>query len=266
MLKMALALICLVALLCVNCPGIDNNSIIISEPNSSIKIPNFSVDKSIENNRDRVILNWDVSREHNIDLPVIGGESLKPTKKKEKLSIVIGKAANKLENELYKGKILFIPPKKMTVDKPEYISLNLTKNNICGGEDILLGKYMTAELRGTNFEIVPLSHAGQQIPDKGLAIWEWRVTPTSPGDQILELTVSIRTKIPNGGEEIQDYPTYKNKVVVNVDYGYWIGNYITKNWIQLLTSFLAGCASVIAILVSIFGEDFRKMVKRRSKR
>ena len=91
----------------------------------------------------------------------------------------------------------------MTVDKVDNVVLKLTKGNLSAGEDILLSKYMTAVLSGKDFDVTSLSHAEQEIPENGFAIWEWRVIPRSEGNQVLELLVSIRTKIPGDGEELQ---------------------------------------------------------------
>jgi len=174
----------------------------------------------------------------------------------------VSPASNFITN-VEKGKILFNYSKYMTVDKVDYVTLKLTKDNISNGEDILLSKYMTAALSGKDFDIDSLNHAEQQIPNNGFATWEWRVIPRSEGSQVLELLVSIRAKIPGDGEELQDYPVLRREVIVRVDRGYWIKNYLVNNWIGLLVAFFGGVFSIIALISAIFREDIRDFIKKR---
>ena len=144
-----------------------------------------------------------------------------------------------VENELKKltlGRILFNVPQEMKVGTKERVEVRIAKNfteNLSTGlrghgipqiEEIKVNTLMGVRLNGDNFDIKALSHEEQIVAGDGFTQWDWNVTPLKSGIQSLLLTVTLRIKIPNYGEERKDYPVFERRIKVKVNPPYAIKN------------------------------------------
>nr|QNO48559.1 hypothetical protein JAJEHNPH_00018 [Methanosarcinales archaeon ANME-2c ERB4]QNO48934.1 hypothetical protein OEPDFBKK_00010 [Methanosarcinales archaeon ANME-2c ERB4] len=149
-----------------------------------------------------------------------------------------------VEDELKKlapGLILFNPPKKMRVGVRERVEVRISKNvteDLSTGlkgrgepqiENISVSTFMKVHLTGDNFDIKPLSEVEQVVSDEGFTQWEYDVIPNKHGNQILQLKVTARIKIPDG-EEQYSYPVLERDISVKVNPIYSITHFIEIHW------------------------------------
>ncbi len=159
-----------------------------------------------------------------------------------------------IEDELEKltpGPILFNPPQEMTVGVKERIELRIAKTitedltlglkgrGVPQIEEIKVGTFMKAHLTGDNFDVKALSHEEQIVAGAGFTQWDWDVMPLKSGIQSLLLTITVRIKIPNYGEERKDYPVFEKQIKVKVNPIYSIINFIKSYW-QWIVSTIIG--------------------------
>lgn len=148
------------------------------------------------------------------------------------------------------GKLFFMVNKKMKLGETEYAYLNITRENIYGGREILTNKYMAATLKGESFKIEPLSHEQQIIRENGSTSWAWRIAPLDSGIMVLELVVSIRTKIDENSWEVQDLPVYKEQILVESNTPYSVKTFLSDHWMYFLSGIGAFIAGVLLTLIS----------------
>jgi len=149
-----------------------------------------------------------------------------------------------VEDELKKlapGQILFNPSKKMRVGVRERVEVRISKNiteDLSTGlkgrgepqiENISVNTFMKVHLTGDNFDIKTLSEEEQAVSDEGFTQWEYDVIPNKSGNQILQLVVTVRIKIP-GGEEKITYPVFERDINVKVNLIYSI-THLGWRWI-----------------------------------
>ena len=173
-----------------------------------------------------------------------------------------------VEDELKKlapGKILFNPPEVMKVGVKERVEVRISKTitedltkglrgrGVAQIEGIRVGTFMKVRLTGDNFNIKVLSHEEQLVSGEGFTQWDFDVVPLKSGIQSLLLTVTVRIKIPNYGEERKDYPVFERKITVEVNPIYSITNFIEKNWQWIITT-------VIGLIIA-FG-IIQRIIKR----
>ncbi len=177
-----------------------------------------------------------------------------------------------VENELKKlspGQILFNVPQEMKVGIKERVEVRITKTiteDLAKGlkghglpqiEEIRVNTLMGVRLNGDNFDIKALSHEEQIVAGEGFTQWAWDVTPLESGIQSLLLTVTVRIKIPNYGEERKDYPVFERKINVKVNPPYTIKKFIRSYWQWIITTIIG--SGVIGWLV-------KKLWKSRKKK
>jgi hypothetical protein len=96
---------------------------------------------------------------------------------------------------------------------------------------------MSAELSGPAFTITQLSERDQPIGKQGFAPWEWDVTSRQAGRQTLQLRVSMRIPVEGRPDERRSIPVLERTISVQVDAGYSLREFWSKNWQWLLTFF-----------------------------
>ena len=170
-----------------------------------------------------------------------------------------------VEDELKKlapGQILFNPPKKMRVGVRERVEVRISKNiteDLSNGlkgrgepqiENVEVGDFMKVSLTGDNFDIKPLSEEDQVVPDEDFTMWEYDVIPNKFGNQILQLEIIVRIKIP-GGEEYYCHPVLERDINVKVNPIYSI-THLDWKWI-------------IGIVIVIIGLILNELRRRQKK-
>jgi len=176
-----------------------------------------------------------------------------------------------VENELGKltpGRILFNVPQEMKVGAKERVEVRIANNfteNLSTGlsghgipqiEEIKVNTLMGVRLNGDNFDIKALSHEEQIVTGDGFTQWDGDVTPLKSGIQRLLLSVTIRIKIPNYGEERKDYPVFERPIKVKVNPIYSFKNFM-KSYLQWIVSTIIGSG--------IIGWIIKRIVKKRRK-
>ena len=107
---------------------------------------------------------------------------------------------------------------------------------------------MGVELRGSSFEIEPLSPPEQLVVP--LARWEFDVTPLRSGSQTLALCVTIRIDSPflTGGQIA--VPVFERHIRIKVDVVYGTRRFVANNW-QWLVGTAVGLGGGIAAWISL---------------
>ena len=166
------------------------------------------------------------------------------------------------------GKILFNPPEKMKVGVKERVEVRIAKTikenfekelkgkGIPQIEEIKVGTFMTARLKGDSFNIEPLSDESQLVSGDGFTQWEWNVTPLKSGLYKLYLSVAVRIKIAGIGEEKKDYPVFEKEINVKVNPIYSVKKFIKSYWQWIITTIIGS---------GIIGWGAGWFVKRRKK-
>jgi hypothetical protein len=150
--------------------------------------------------------------------------------------------------------IAFNPPKEMTVGTPERFTVRIARNsaeeairkNLAGSgvpevERIQVGTFMHARLYGDGFDITAYSKESQAVPDNGFAEWSYQLLPLEAGDLKLTLQISLRVKLPGGGEEMTGLPVLDREISVKVNYWWTARQAIAANW----SVFLSGLGTIL---------------------
>ena len=140
------------------------------------------------------------------------------------------------------GQVLFNPPQGMKVGVKERIEARIAKTiskDLTAGlrgrgvpqiEEIRVNTFMRVNLTGDDFYIKALSDENQLVTGDGFTQWEWDVLPLKRGLHDLFLSVAVRIKIPDYGEETKYYPVFERKIKVKFDIVYATKKFIGNNW------------------------------------
>ena len=170
-------------------------------------------------------------------------------------------------NNLDKGKLIYEPPQKMTVNLTEIISAMITKENISIGEDIEVAPYMYADLKGgAAFEITDYVETDQVIPNEGNATWKWDVKPRVVGIHSLDLLLYISIPLHNDNKNRVLIHNKTIQIEVNpkeIRQQEEISERIFRsNIYNSIKSILAVLGSLGVLLAGIFREDIRKLATK----
>ena len=156
-------------------------------------------------------------------------------------------------NALGAGKILFNPPAEMKVDKRVRVvariapdmATDLTHDLQGPGspiiETIKVSPFMKVSLQGDNFHIDSYSDEEQPLvetSDRKFAQWQWDVTPSKSGTQLLVLSAKAVIKIPNNPDVYYDYPVLERQIHVKINPGYSIASFMKQYWQWLATTII----------------------------
>jgi hypothetical protein len=107
------------------------------------------------------------------------------------------------QRELEAGVAAFNPQRAMTLNKPVRLTLTIGAQaeaadvvRTAGGTPgqaatvgIRIGRYMTATLTGSAFQIVPVGNPQRDLGASSAETWQWDVTPLSRGPQTLQAQI-----------------------------------------------------------------------------
>ena len=140
------------------------------------------------------------------------------------------------------GQILFNPSEEMQFGAKERVEVRIAKTiteDLTKGlkgrgvpqiEKIKVGTFMKVRLTGDNFDIKAISHEEQLVEGEGFTHWDWDVVPLKSGTQSLLLTVTVRIKIPDYGEEKKDHPVFEKQIKVKVNLIYSTKHFTKSYW------------------------------------
>ena len=169
----------------------------------------------------------------------------------EKKITILSKVVEDELNNLDIGRILFNPPQEMKVGVKDRVEVRIAKTiaedfikglrgrGIPQIEKIKVGTFMKVRLVGDNFDIKSLSHDEQAVEGEDFTQWEWDVTPLTSGIQSLLLSVTVRIKIFNDGEETKDYPVFERRIKVKVNLIHSTKKFIEKYWKWIATTIIS---------------------------
>jgi hypothetical protein len=107
------------------------------------------------------------------------------------------------QNSLSAGVAAFNPPREMALGQPTRVTLPIgeavdraavvsSAGGPAGGAQtvaVRIGRYMTATLSGSAFDIKPIGEAQRDLGGSNAETWEWDVTPTGGGRQNLRVQI-----------------------------------------------------------------------------
>jgi hypothetical protein len=86
-----------------------------------------------------------------------------------------------------------------------------------------------------SFAIRPEESAARQSSDT----WVWQVEPREPGNHKLELRITLKARVPSGGEVGTAAAVISRTVAVDADPFYRYGNFFDQHWIEVAASVAA---------------------------
>lgn len=149
------------------------------------------------------------------------------------------------------GRIAFDPPPKMEQGQQQRIAVRISANaledltkDMPQDRDISVDKidvlpFMTVKLSGDEaFKIRSLQPDNQFVSTDRYSEWDYDVTAVKSGIHDLDLTVGVRLKLKDGGEETRFYPLYTRKIAISVGPWYAVTHFATDHWEWFLTVIL----------------------------
>lgn len=180
---------------------------------------------------------------------------------------------------LAQGRMLFNPPDEMRTGERERVELRIQPapegiavSDPAGGEassfqaglvgegqprisDIEVGTFMKARLTSDGFDVIPLNEEEQIVSGEDFTQWAWDIVALSSGEQVLNLTITVR--VDAGGSQIgvRDLPVVTETVRVRVDPTYTMGIFVGKYWQWLVT----------VLLLPFLGWGWRSLSTRQNR-
>jgi hypothetical protein len=185
----------------------------------------------------------------------------------EQLDAVIG-----ILDRLVPGKILHNIPPTMEISVPRTIDISIVKEvtkeirsrfgENTTVEPIKIGPVMAVSLVSSDgaFEIkrqFPLTET--QVVGNDEAKWVFAVTPSQPGDHVLEVFATVQIDIPGQGKQVKNIPVFHGPIKVNVGFFYYPWSFIKANWDKI-----AGLLVSSGIAGLVIGWIVSKRKKRRN--
>lgn len=144
------------------------------------------------------------------------------------------------------------PPQKLALNKPVDVSLviNATADENAGKEalegfkgevverDVELSDTVSAQLTGAGFDIVTQTVERQRLSGRTVNRWQWRVTPTEPGEHTLMLEIFGYA---TGSLDAEPLDAYRDVIAVEVEQ------------LDQIVSWARGVQPVFAVLAALAG-------------
>jgi hypothetical protein len=159
-----------------------------------------------------------------------------------------------VQRVLTPGRILFNPPDDMrqgTVERIEVaiartagldsaLRASLRGRGVARIENVATSPFMAVDLRGTGFEITPLSlPPGTEQLLHPTARWEFDVLPRRSGTRTLQVMAWMRVPLPGRPDERVSVPVLERTVQVRVAPLYATKTFAAKNWQWLVATSVA---------------------------
>lgn len=113
---------------------------------------------------------------------------------------------------------------------PEDFLVKLKEHGIVGADEVVAGSSIKARLVGDGFEIEPLGDEEKNVSSEGLTSWMWDVTPVRSGTQPLVLLMTIKVRIPGGGNETKELPVFSKPSQVAGSPAYATVRFLRGRW------------------------------------
>lgn len=152
------------------------------------------------------------------------------------------------------GTIVFNVPDTLELDQTVVIHLALsptvplqdierhvTEEGALKNRRIRISKIMTADLKGTGFEIIPITESMQAINMEDITDWRWEVTAMKPGTRHLHLTVNTVVEI-DGQERTRTIHSHSELITIHVSMQQRISGFVAGNWKWLWSAILVPLA------------------------
>jgi hypothetical protein len=164
------------------------------------------------------------------------------------------------------GVLAFNPPAEMTQGRAERVEVGIGRSadlldELTSGlrgrgevriEHVPTSAFMSAELRGGSFAVVPLSPVEQIVAPT--ARWEFDVTPRHAGVQTLTLCINMRFAetgpLAVAGSRIA-VPVVERRIRIRVNVGYGAKAFVGQNWQWLVGTAVAIGGAIAAFLAVI---------------
>jgi len=168
------------------------------------------------------------------------------------------------------------PPEKLALNKPVDVSLvvNATDDEAAGREalegfkgeiverDVELSDTVSAQLTGVGFDITSQTVERQRLSGKTVNRWQWRVTPTEPGQHALILEIFGYA---TGSLDAEPLDAYRDVITVEVEQ---IDQLVTwAKGVQPLFAILAALAGIgSAVFAFLRFREEKKQTKAASRK
>jgi hypothetical protein len=111
----------------------------------------------------------------------------------------------------------------------------------------MTGRFMSADLSGAGFKIEAVTPKSQEIPERGQAAWEWKVTPLDAGKHWLTLTTTAEADVGGKRYTLATLPPTTKTVEVDVTWSDRIGDLFdeTPVWLKRIAAVLGALAALL---------------------
>jgi hypothetical protein len=106
---------------------------------------------------------------------------------------------NHFVESLQNGRLIYNPSNEMIINKTEQINATITEKGSMG-ETIKISPIMEVYLKGSAFQIDPITDSRQFIASTGPTIWKWDIVPRKIGNQTLDLLAYVIVEISDNEE------------------------------------------------------------------
>ena len=144
------------------------------------------------------------------------------------------------------------PPEKLALNKPVDVSLvvNATADEAAGREalegfkgeiverEVELSDTVSAQLTGVGFDITSQTVERQRLSGRTVNRWQWRVTPTEPGEHTLMLELFGYA---SGSLDAEPLDAYRDVIIVEVEQ------------LDQIVSWAKGVQPLFAVLAALAG-------------
>ncbi len=156
---------------------------------------------------------------------------------------------------LAKARLVFNAPEQMSAGLHERVEAHMTDNvaedlaarlkelGISSADEIIAGTTLQARLAGDGFDINPLSDEEKDLSGEVLTPWVWDVTPVRHGAQSLQLTVTIKVKVPGNGDERKELPVLARPITVATSKLYSTVRFLRARWPWFIGGFFTLAAA-----------------------
>ncbi len=118
----------------------------------------------------------------------------------------------------------------------------------------LIGRFMSAELRGHGFRIEPVGPVSKEVPLDSQTSWEWQITALSEGAQTLTLTTVVEGQGADGRRIPLKSTIFNRVVTVEVGWSGWLADLLDglPAWMRRIEVVLIALATLIAAIFGVF--------------
>ena len=161
-------------------------------------------------------------------------------------------AIDRLLDQMPIGNAVFTPPRRMQYGERRIVELvvgtedlsveelqsEITTSTNIQTEQLRVSEEMSATLTGEGFLIEALNDEVQPLSRRRPTKWEWQITPTEYGEQVLHLSVQAVLTVPGKEPRKRRIETFREEIEVEISLVKLAGLFVVQYWQWFVASIL----------------------------